>query len=173
MKITVNQLRKIIKEEISRVMSESDGKVQSGNLSIFLRAKVQQMVDKPDMEQRIADTWDAAVGKVPEMMDYIKKNSTPGYISSTARTEAILNAEKAILNAAILNAETLIDVSEVANYLNSALEMSKTNPDLTGDKLKVIAADFKERLAKPKKSVNSDPELAWNRDHPNRHWRST
>lgn len=161
MKITVNQLRKIIKEEISRVMSESDGKVQSGNLSIFLRAKVQQMVDKPDMEQRIADTWDAAVGKVPEMMDYIKKNSTPGYISSTARTEAILNAE------------TLIDDSEAANYLNSALEMSKTNPDLTGDKLKVIAADFKERLAKPKKSVNSDPELAWNRDHPNRHWRST
>ena len=169
MKITVNQLRKIIKEEISRVMSESDGKVQSGNLSIFLRTKVQQMVDKPDMEQRIADTWDAAVGKVPEMMDYIKKNSTPGYISSTARTEAILNAEEAILNA-----ETLIDDSEVANYLNSALEMSKTNPDLTGDKLKVIAAKFKERrLAIPKKSVNSDPELAWNRDHPNRHWRST
>lgn len=162
MKITVNQLRKIIKEEISRVMSESDGKVQSGNLSIFLRAKVQQMVDEPDMEQHIADTWDAAVGKVPEMMDYIKKNSTPGYISSKARTEAILNAE------------TLIDDSEAANYLNSALEMSKTNPDLTGDKLKVIAADFKERLAIPKKSVNPDAtELAWNRDHPNRHWRST
>ena len=117
MKITVSQLRKIIKEEISRALNESNGeeilkKVQD---SIFLRTKLKQMVNNPGMQQQIADMWDEALSKVPEMMVYIRAKSDPGYINSKARNEAILSAASSFSD------------PEAANYLNAALDNKELN----------------------------------------------
>lgn len=166
MKITVNQLRKIIKEEISRALNESSGeeilkKIQGS----FLRNKVNQMSEDPASAEGIAEMWDEAVSKVPEMMKYVKANSKPGYINSTARNQAASVAAASSSFSSDPEASVYF-----ATALNRYLEKKE---ELTGDDLKLASTALSDM---PKQVSTYDPgavEAEWDATHPYRSWRST
>jgi len=164
MKITVNQLRKIIKEEISRALNESSGeeilkKIQG---SFFLRNKVNQMSKDPDSVEGIAEMWDEAVSKVPEMMEYVKANSKPGYINSTARNQAVSDAA-----ASSSDPEASV---YFATALNRYLEKKE---ELTGDDLKLASTALSAMPKQVSTYVPGAVEAEWDATHPYRSWRST
>jgi len=147
MKITVSQLRKVIKEEISRVLSEDVNprltKLASGNgESIALRNLVKKMVDDPVAAQQLADDWDQYCSVAQDIVVPVQPG---GGVRSSDRNAAFVDAAE---KAGLMDADATYYIATAYDSIRSRETL------LTGQDL-LTAADIanknkEERLAASK-----------------------